>query len=227
MPAPLRQNMQVEVVLVPLLRGIGFRRQLNLLVMRGELLSRYRECFRGANRTWMRAEKLIADAEGVNPRTIRRYISDYTAATSLPQTVRSALNDKGIDAGKRKNRVLVERLVNIVKSEPGKPDKERAGQIVADEMMKIPVAPDLSDVSERLDADEKRRQLIRKGIRQAVANIPIPKRLDVIKVALEEEMWMSWDQRRPITITLTPHWTATTFDGRKLKSDDRTQEVAA
>jgi hypothetical protein len=137
------------------------------------------------------------------------------------------LNDKGIDAAKRKNRVLVERLVDIVKSEPGEPDKEQAGQIVADEMMKIPVAPDLSDVSEPLDADEKLRHLIRKGIRQAVANIPIPKRLSVIKAALEEEMWMNWDQKEPITITLTPHWTAITFDGRKLKSDDRTQEVAA
>jgi protein gp37 len=195
--------------------------------LRGKLLSEYREFFRQSYGLWMQALRAISAAEGVCVSTLKNYLNDYNAAASLPQTVRSALNDKGIDAAKRKNRVLVERLVDIVKSEPGEPDKEQAGQIVADEMMKIPVAPDLSDVSEPLDADEKLRHLIRKGIRQAVANIPIPKRLSVIKAALEEEMWMNWDQKEPITITLTPHWTAITFDGRKLKSDDRTQEVAA
>jgi len=194
---------------------------------RGRLLSEYRESFRKSNRIWMKAAKAIADAEGVNPRTIRRYISDYKAAASIPATVRAALNDKGVDAAKKKNRVLVERLVNLVKSEPTEPDKEQASQIVADEMMKIPVAPDLSDVSEPLDADEKLRHLIRKGIRQAVANIQRSKRLEVVKAALEEEMYMNWGQKEPVTITLTPHWTPITFDGRKLKSDDRTQEVAA
>lgn len=195
---------------------------------RGKLLSEYRECFRKENRTWMRAVKLIADAEGCSTRTINLYIKDFKAAAAIPETVQEALRDVGIDAAKNKYRPLIGRITNRLKSsaEPRDPNKEQAAKIVTDEM-KLPIASDLTDVSEPLSADEKLLHRIRKGIRQAVANIPIPKRLDVIKDALEEEMWMNWDQKKPITITLTPYWTPITSDGRKLKSDDRTQEVAA
>ena len=177
----------------------------------------------------MKALQAIAYSDGVHINTIRNYIKDYEAAMYLPESIRLALSDSGIDAAKKKNRTLIERIMNRLESsaEPREPNKEQASQIVADEMMKIPVAPDLSDVSERLDVDEKLRHLIRKGIRQGVINIHKSKRLEVVKAALEEEMYMNWGQKEPVTITLTPHWTPISFDGRKLKSDDRTQEVAA
>jgi hypothetical protein len=197
--------------------------------LRGKLLWEYREGYRGSKGPWMKALQALANTEGVHINTIRNYIKDYEAALNLPESVRSALSDKGVDAAKKKNRTLIERIMNRLESfaEPREPNTEQASQIVADEMMKIPVAPDLSDVSERLDADEKLRHLIRKGIRQGVNNIHKSQRLEVVKAALEEEMYMNWGQKEPVTITLTPHSTPITFDGRKLKSDGRTQEVAA
>lgn len=191
---------------------------------RGKLLSEYRESFRKSSRTWMKAAKAIADAEGINSKTIQRYIKDYRAAASLPAPVRAALKDKGIDAAKRKNRALVERIRNQLRSEPVEPDKERARQIVADEVMKSPVTPGPS--SEPLAAGEKQQHLVRQGIRKGLVNVPVPERLGIIKAVIEEEMW-AWGVKESVTITLTPHWTAITFDGRKLKSDDCTQEMAA
>jgi len=197
--------------------------------LRGKLLWKYREGYRGSKGPWMKALQALADIDGVHINTIRNYIKDYEAAMYLPESIRLALRDSGIDAAKKKNRALIKRIINRQGSsaKAKEPNKEQASRIVADEMMKIPVAPDLSDVSERLDADEKRRHLIRKGIRQGVVNIQRSKRLEVVKAALEEEMYMNWGQKEPVTITLTPHWTPITFDGRKLKSDGRTQEVAA
>jgi hypothetical protein len=197
--------------------------------LRGKLLWEYREGYRGSKSPWMKALKALADSDGVHINTIRNYIKDYEAAKYLPQSIRLALSDSGIDAAKRKNRTLIVRIMNRLASaaEPKEPSKEEASQIVADEMMKIPVAPDLSDVSERLDADEKLRHFIRKGIRQGVKNIHKSKRLEVVKAALEEEMYMNWGVMDQVTITLKPHWTPISFDGRKLKSDDRTLEVAA
>jgi hypothetical protein len=198
----------------------------NSRFLRGKLLFEYRAAYRGS-KLWMQALKAIADSEGVVINTIRNYIRDYEAAMHLPDSVRSALSDQGIDPAKKKNRIVVERVTNRLSSEPKQPNQEQARQIVIEETMKIPVAPDLSDVSEELDADEKLRHLIRKGIRRGLVNVPIAKRLKVLLAAIEEEIYMVWGQKEPVTITLRPHWTPITFDGRKLKSDERTKGVAA
>jgi len=201
----------------------------NSRFLRGKLLWEYREGYRGSKGPWMKALKALADSDGVHINTIRNYIKDYEAAMYLPESVRLALSDSGIDAAKKRNRTLIGRITDRLQSssEPKEPNQEQGRQIVVEEMMKIPVAPDLSDVSEGLDADEKLRHLIRKAIRGAVVNIPIAKRLEAVKAALEEEMYSNWGQREPITITLTPYRSAISFDGRKIKSDERTQEVAA
>src|ERR1019366_5595909 len=65
--------------------------------LRGRLLFEYRAAYRGS-KLWMQALKAIADREGVVINTIRNYIRDYEAAMHLPDSVRSALNDNGIDA---------------------------------------------------------------------------------------------------------------------------------
>jgi hypothetical protein len=196
--------------------------------LRGELLFKYRAAYRGS-KLWMKAVQAIADSEGVHANSIRNLIKDYEVAVKLPETVRSAFNDQGIDPAKKKNHIVVERVINRLQSSSGpkEPNQEQASQIVIEEMMKIPVAPDLSDVSEGLNADEKLLHRIRKAIRGAVVNVPRAKRLEAVKAALEEEMFEVWGQRESITVTLTPHRSAITFEGRKLKSDERTQEVAA
>lgn len=52
----------------------------------------------------MKALQALANTEGVHINTIRNYIKDYEAAMYLPESIRSALSDSGIDAAKKKNR---------------------------------------------------------------------------------------------------------------------------
>jgi len=201
----------------------------NSRFIRGKLLSEYRQGYRESKGPWMKALKAIANCDGVHYNTISNYIKDYESAKYLPESIRLALQEQGVDAAKKKNRALIERIMNRLKfpSEPKEPSRDEATQIVAEEMMKTPVAPDFAGISEPLNAEEQRRHLIRKGIRQSVKNIPTRDRLEAVKAALEEEMYMNWGVTEPKTIILTPHSTPITCDGRKLKTNGDTQEVAA
>jgi len=100
----------------------------------------YREFFRQSYGLWMQALRAIS-AEGFAS-AAQELPNDYNAR-ELPQTVRSALNDKG-SMREEKDRVWSNAWDIVV----GAGERIRTGGQSSDEMMKIPVGR-LSDVSER------------------------------------------------------------------------------
>ena len=201
--------------------------------LKGKLLWEYREGYRGSKGPWMQAVQAIANSDGVHSNTIRNLISDYEFAKCLPETARSALTDQGIDAARMKNRVVVEIVADRLQSEPKEPSPEQArqivAQVVAQKVKRVKVKPDpyvKPDLDETLNYDEERIHHIRKAVREAVEYVPTFKRLEILKEAIEQEMYAVWGERLWTVIVLYPHSSAISLDGRKIKSDDREEGVA-
>ena len=127
---------------------------------------------------------------------------------------------------------MVERVADRLQSEPKKPDPERVSRIVSEEVRRVRVKPDpiekpdLDDEFEPLTREEMQIHHVRTAIRGAVAPISKGWRLELVIEALEQEMYMVWRQRERTEIVLCPHRSRISVDGRKLKFDDDTQEVA-
>ena len=199
--------------------------------LRGKLLSEYREWFRGS-KLWMQASRAIAEREGIHRNTIDNLIDDYRFAKSVPDSVRSALDDISIDPAAKKNRTVVGAITTRLQYEQKEPDPKRVSQVVTEELVKShaasrPSAAELFPEFEPLNSEERLQHRIRTAIRDAVDNVSNVRRLEVVIEALEQEMYMVWEQRGQVMLVLKPHRSAITLDGRKLKSDDRTPEVAA
>jgi hypothetical protein len=200
--------------------------------LRGKLLFEYRAAFLQSS-VWKKALAAIAYSEGCHANTIRNLIHDYEFAKRLPETVRSALTDQGVDPARMRNRVVVEIVADRLQSEPKEPSPEQArqivAQVVAQKVKRVKVKPDpyvKPDLDETLNYDEERIHHIRKAVREAVEYVPTFKRLEILKEAIEQEMYAVWGERLWTVIVLYPHSSAISLDGRKIKSDDREEGVA-
>lgn len=76
----------------------------------GRALCHYAACLK-AERAWMEASQVIADAVGVCQRTIFRMVQDYERAQGLAPAYATALAEQGIDPAARKNESIVRQLM--------------------------------------------------------------------------------------------------------------------
>jgi hypothetical protein len=192
----------------------------------GKALAAYRVHFK-ANRGWMAAAASIAATIGCDERTVRNIITDYERVASLPETVIHAAQTKGFDLSQRKYRPAVAAIESTIGEDgDGRDviDADDADRIVSN-ILVMP-APDKreqvhDDPFVPLTREEKQRFSVRMKIRTALTNIEPDQRLSALIAALEEEMFAVWSQSDPVTVTIRPHPSELTLDGRK-----RREEVA-
>jgi len=183
----------------------------------GKALEAYRAFFK-ADRGWMEASSLIAKMLCSTDRTVRNIVADYETVKALPENVLEVAQSHGIDLSKRRFQPVVQALEASLATSK-KLDSAATERILKDAMQKpkpravideLPFLP--------LTAGEKARWKIRMKIRTALNNIDTPRKLQEIIAALEEEMFAVWGEAKPITITITPHQSPLTLDGRKRKA---------
>jgi hypothetical protein len=189
----------------------------------GKSLAEYK-CVFTEDRGWMTAAQAIAKVMGCGERTVRNIIEDYKYAADLPDPVVKAAHSKGIDPAKRKHRATVAAIKSSIAEleDPESIDSKEAEQIIS----KVLVMPSLSqrrqiqdDAFIPLTRAEKERFKIRMKIRTGLTNIKKDQKLPELIKALEEEMFDAWGQVEPVTITITPHASGLTLDGRKRRED--------
>lgn len=211
----------------------------------GKLLATYKAYYLEEG-GWCEAAKVIAGALGCDERTIRRIIEDYERASQVPVEVLRELAARGVEPAAKKNAGMINNLVTMP-SATVETDPERAVQTVVEaaagakaeekaqaaekraaaKMAKAAKKPSLlASVTGNteivpLTTEERLRRETRMKIRTALTNVPDDRKLAELIAALEEEMFEVWGETVPKTITLTPHASALTLDGR------RKQEVAA
>jgi hypothetical protein len=199
----------------------------------GEALAAYKKQFAASNdhsagaRGWMAAAKSVAEAMGRDERTVRNIIADYERIASLPGTMIQAAQTRGIDLAQRRYRPAVAAIESIIENDgrgQDAIDAKEADRIVSNVL--VMPSPDQREQVQvdpfvPLTREEKQRFSVRMKIRTALTNIEPDQRLSAIIAALEEEMFAVWGQSDPVTVTIRPHPSGLTLDGRK-----RRQEVA-
>jgi hypothetical protein len=189
----------------------------------GKSLAEYKRVFT-VDRGWMTAAQAIAKTMGCGERTVRNIIEDYEHAAVLPDSVVKAARSKGIELAERKHRAKVAAIKSSIAEleDPENIDSEESEQIVS----KVLVMPSLSQGRQiqedgfiPLTRAEKERFEIRMKIRTALNNIKKDQKLQELIAALEEEMFDVWGQIEPVKITITPHASGLTLDGRKRRED--------
>jgi hypothetical protein len=192
----------------------------------GEALHAYKDFFM-EERGWMFAAKEIGAVLQCGERTIRNIVADYLRASKLPESVIAAAEEQGIDLAKRKNAPLLEVIKDGLagNNTPTMPD---AQQLVG-KVLQMPAAAKANKTTKkqsksaksttgdsftRLTQDEEQRFGIRMKIRTALTNIGADRKLEELLAALEEEMYDAWGMTDPVTVTLNPHTSGLTIDGR-------------
>jgi hypothetical protein len=177
----------------------------------GKALHAYKDFFM-EERGWMIAAKEIGAVLQCGERTICNIVADYLRASKLPESVIAAAEEKGIDLAKRKNAPLLEVIKDGLagNNTPTMPDAQRLmGKVL--KMRKGQVAKDAPDKHKA----GKLRWEVRMKIRTGLSNIAPEEKLPEIIAALEEEMYDAWGMTDPVTVTLNPHTSGLTIDGRK------------
>jgi hypothetical protein len=91
----------------------------------GRALRQYKQHYK-AERGWMEAASVIANAIGRDPRTIFRIIEDHERATQLDPVVLEVMEERGIDAAAPKNAAMVANLLEM----PAPKTREEAASAV-------------------------------------------------------------------------------------------------
>ena len=175
----------------------------------GKALHTYKEFFISEG-GWMLAAQAIGEVLARDERTVRNIVADYERVAKLPETVIAAAEAKGLDLSERKHMRLIEAIKGEIDGNdtPTPPEARRAvGKVF--KMSKAHAAKDAPDKADKL------RWAVRKRIRTLVNNFPNDQKLGVICLALEEEMYDVWGKSEPVTVTLNPHPSGLTVDGRK------------
>jgi hypothetical protein len=189
----------------------------------GKALSAYRAHFR-ANRGWIAAAKAIAGALCCTDRTVRIIIADYEQVARLPDAVIQVAQAKGVDLAQRRHRhKLVAIELAIAKQDDSRGDigAEEVERIVSNVLvLQSPSQPELNQNGHfvPLTRAEEEHVAIRKKIRAALTNVELDRKLPVLIGALEEEMFASWDQKEPVTVTIIPRPSLYTLDERKSRA---------
>ncbi len=190
----------------------------------GKALSAYRAHFKAA-RGWMAAAASIAAAMGCDERTVRNIIADYEHVASVPEALVHAAQTKGIDLSQRKYRPAVAAIESAI-SNAGEGhavlDADEANRIISNVLvMPLPVQREHGH-DERfipLTREEKQHFAVRMKIRTALTNVEADRKLSELLAALEEEMFDVWGESDQVTVTITPHPSGLTLDGRKRRED--------
>jgi hypothetical protein len=139
-----------------------------------------------------------------------------------------AAEEKGIDLAKRKHAPLVEVIKDGLAGNDT-PTERDAEQLVG-KVLKMPAAPKAGKATKKqsksaksttgdsftpLTREEEQRFGIRMKIRTALTNTGDDRKLEELLAALEEEMYDVWGKSEPVKVTLNPHPSGLTVDGRK------------
>ena len=178
-------------------------------------------------RAWMAAVRAIAKAMDRDERTVRRILEDYQRASGVPASAITELKKRRLDPGAKKNEPVITKLREMP-NDTIEADPEAAVDCALQSVKKPsqPVPESATDVSVG-SGQEKLRLAIRSNIRRALRAVPTQRRLEELRLALEEEMF-EWGVTEPITIALTPRPSILAADGsQRRQTTPATLEGAA
>jgi hypothetical protein len=155
----------------------------------------------------MIAEEAIAASVGCSTRTLRRLMERYREAAKLPEPVRDAMEESGINPIKARNGKIVSNLIQMVAHTP-EIDTDEATSLVARAKFVDPRSHYVP-----LTPEQKVRWQERLAIRKIIQRYPATKRFDAVADALAEELFDVYGITTPTTITITPRPGPFTIDG--------------
>jgi hypothetical protein len=135
---------------------------------------------------------------------VRRIVDDFDRASEVPAAVITALKEVGIDPAARRNTSIIGRMLrmptSLVVSTPewSVLNTVENAKTLNQHMSGCPIAAPSGKRA------EKRRMVVRKRIRAALATVSPDRKLLELVAVLEEEMYSEWGQVDPVILTITP-----------------------
>jgi hypothetical protein len=151
---------------------------------------------------WMPAVQAVADSIGVGERTVRNVLADFesVSAALVPEAI-EAMEAEGLDPAAKKHAKVIEFLA--VSSSAGDSEESPAVRVkkavarAKKKPVKASVFPDGTEPSKA----EREIYKVRLAIRSSLSDITPNRKLEVLKIAVGEEVYASLGITSPFTVT--------------------------